>query len=219
MYEVSVIITAGGKGKRMGSSLPKQFMLIKDRPLLMHTIQRFYMYNPKWQLLVTLPEEWVNYWEELVVKYDFQIPHRIVTGGSERYHSIKNALEKCQGKIIAVHDGVRPMVSNDTIDHCFQAMKTRKAVVPVLQHKESIRSVSSGASRAEDRSRFRLVQTPQFFDAEVLMNAYTRPYGPEVTDDACLVEELGETVYLVKGNEENIKVTTKIDLVIAEHLL
>ncbi len=216
---ISVIITAGGIGKRMGLALPKQFMQVKEKPLLMHTIERFYHYDPNLQLIVTLPGAWLNYWEDLIQEYEFRIPHRVVIGGEERYHSIKNALEYCSGKYIAIHDGVRPLVSEETIRACFKALREYPAVIPVVQMKESIRKRTDVGSVSLDRSEYLTVQTPQCFDAKILRHAYERPYGPEITDDACLVEANGIQIYMVNGNEENIKITTPMDFSLAEHLL
>ncbi len=203
----------------MGAVLPKQFMPIREKPVLMYTIERFYHYDPHLQLIVTLPEAWINYWEELIQEFEFRIPHRVVIGGEERYHSIKNALAYCNGKYIAIHDGVRPLVSEDTISTCFKALKNHSAVIPVVPMKESIRVVADNESRAVDRGLYRTVQTPQCFDADVLRKAYEQPYGPEVTDDACLVESHGVKIHLVDGNEENIKITTPMDFALADHLL
>lgn len=219
MHRVSVIITAGGVGSRMGASLPKQFMHIHEKPILMYTIERFYHYDPALQLIVTLPENWINYWEELLEEHDFTLPHRIVSGGKERYNSIKNALQFCNREFVAVHDGVRPLVSRETLDRCFDAMKKNAAVVPVISMKESLRKMNGQDSVSVDRSEFVLVQTPQCFSREVLMKAYKKDFSQLVTDDACLVEAMGETIHLVEGNEENIKITTQVDLAIAAHLL
>lgn len=215
----SVIITAGGIGKRMGAALPKQFMPIREKPLLMYTIERFYHFDHNLQLIVTLPAAWLNYWEDLIQEFEFRIPHRVVIGGEERYHSIKNALNYCSGNYIAIHDGVRPLVSDETIKACFTAVRKYNAVVPVLPLKESLRIKKGDSSEALDRNNYLTVQTPQCFQAELLKEAYKRPYGPEITDDACLVEATGVNVHLVEGNEENIKITTPMDFMLADQLL
>jgi 2-C-methyl-D-erythritol 4-phosphate cytidylyltransferase len=215
----SVIITAGGIGKRMASVLPKQFIPIREKPILMYTIERFYHFDPKCQILVTLPEDWMSYWNELLLELDFKIPHRIVPGGGERYDSIKNALSFCYGDFIVVHDGVRPLVNEDTLLRCFNKVKKENAVVPVLQMKESIRQVVEDGTLALDRAQFLIVQTPQCFKKEILLRAYEQPYHASITDDACLVEEYGVDICTVEGNEENIKITTQKDLRYAELLL
>lgn len=219
MSGFSVIITAGGIGKRMGGPIPKQFLEIAGKPVLVHTLEKFHSFDPTAQLVLTLPSDWRSYWKELLEKHKCTIVHTIVDGGSERYHSIKNALEVCTGDHIAVHDGVRPLVSLETIEACFSAAMLNGAAIPVVPVKESIRKVKDGGSVAENRSLFRLVQTPQCFGKEVLIKAYCLPYHDGITDDASLVEECGYEIHLVQGNEENIKITSSVDLSIAEMLL
>lgn len=216
MKTISVIITAGGIGKRMNAPLPKQFLPVRGKPILMRTLEQFYHYNPKMQLLLTLPEDWMSYWEKLCMEYDFHVPHRVVSGGEERYHSIQNALAHCHGDFIAVHDGVRPLVSGDTLDRCFTALRTCDAVVPVVQVGESLRKMEGDASVSVPRADYRIVQTPQCFRGRVLRSAYERPYHAAITDDASLVEETGVQVHMVEGNIENIKITSQADLKFAE---
>ena len=211
----TVIITAGGKGKRMNSDLPKQFIEVNDKPILMHTLEKFYHFNPKFQLIVTLPKEWRLYWEELIVSHDFRIPHRIVEGGAERYHSIKNTLDYCSGDYILVHDAVRPLVSFKTIEACIEALKEHESVIPVIGLKESLRIQHNETSKSVDRSLYNIVQTPQCFKKEILLQAYTLPFHEGITDDSTLVEEAGFEIKMVVGNEENIKITKKIDLQLA----
>lgn len=216
MIQISVIITAGGVGKRMNKRLPKQFILVRDKPVLMHTLQQFYNFNPKIQIVLTLPEEWILYWEGLQHEHDFSVPHRVISGGKERYHSVKNALTYCQGEIIAVHDGVRPLVSHDTIQRCLDALKTEEAVVPVVKMSESLRRIEGNGTVSVPRSAYVLVQTPQCFRRKVLIDAYEQAYHEGITDDAGLVEELGVRIATVEGNPENIKITSPIDLRYAE---
>lgn len=215
----SVIITAGGIGKRMGKKLPKQFILIKEKPILMYTIECFYHFDPTIQIILTLPADWKSYWDDLIEEYEFNIPHRIVSGGTERYHSIKNALAYCTGEVIAIHDGVRPLVSDETIDSCFRLVQKLKAVIPVVPVTESLRKRSLEGTTPVNRSEYVLVQTPQVFLSDIIKRAYERPYHAGITDDAGLVEENGVKVFTVPGNEANIKITTQIDLSIAEYLL
>ncbi len=219
MGAISVIITAGGIGKRMKSTLPKQFLLIRERPILMYTIEQFYQFDPKIQLILTLPEDWIGYWEELQLEHDFHIPHRVVSGGKERYHSIKNALFYCTGKVIAVHDGVRPLVNHTTLKKCFESAQENNAVIPVIPISESIRKKDGNTTKAVPRSDFMLVQTPQCFKKKVLLEAYERPYHENITDDAGLVEEAGYKVTTIQGNPENIKITSQMDLKYAELFL
>jgi 2-C-methyl-D-erythritol 4-phosphate cytidylyltransferase len=219
MGTYSVIITAGGIGKRMNSDLPKQFIEINEKPILMHTMSQVYHCNPKFQIILTLPEDWKTYWEELLVKHDFRVPHRIVDGGKERYHSIKNALEYCYGDYIIVHDGVRPLVGYKTLKRCLDAVKKYDAVIPVVDLKESLRVSTDKGTKAVDRSIYKIVQTPQCFKKEILIKAYSLPFHNGITDDASLVEEAGFEVKTVEGNEENIKITSKVDLNFAELFL
>lgn len=220
MRTLSVIITAGGIGKRMNSSLPKQFIRILDKPILMYTIEKFYHFDPKSQILITLPEDWKSYWEELVIEQDFKIPHRIVTGGDERYHSIKNAIHYCYGDIIAVHDGVRPLVSEATIQKCIAKLRKTDAVIPVISVVESLRKKEENKGTvAVDRSEYFIVQTPQCFKREILEKSYSIEYHSKINDDAGLVEEAGYEITTVQGNPENIKITTQADLKYAELFL
>jgi 2-C-methyl-D-erythritol 4-phosphate cytidylyltransferase len=216
--KTTIIITAGGIGKRMGADIPKQFLLLDGKPILMHTIKRFNFLDDV-QLLVTLPADWWNFWNQLCETHHFTVPHTLVEGGIERYDSIKNALARATGDIIAVHDGVRPLVSSATIEECIQLTKDKGAVVPVLPLKESIRKGTTDASTAQQRSEFYSVQTPQCFQHDVLLKAYQLPFSDDITDDASLVEKAGFPIFLTLGNEENIKITTPMDLKIGEVLV
>ncbi len=212
MTPFSIIITAGGIGKRMGSSIPKQFIEVAGLPLLMHTINCFYSFNSNCQIIITLPEDWKEFWKELIEKNKFNVPHLIVDGGIERYDSIKNALSKCSESIIGVHDGVRPLVSHKTIERCLQLAQEKGTAIPTLTLKESIRKIKGDKTIAVERKNYLTVQTPQLFKKEILEKAYTIPYHKGITDDASLVEEAGFKIEITEGNEENIKVTTPFDL-------
>ncbi len=215
----SIIITAGGIGKRMGGELPKQFLLLGAKPVLIHTLERFFDFDPTAQLIVTLPKDWVTFWKELLVRFNIRIPHELVDGGTERFHSIQNALAICNGDQIAIHDGVRPLVSLETIARCFEGLKTSKAVVPVLPLKDSLRMGTTEKSESVDRSQFYLVHTPQCFEASILQKAYLQGYQAHFTDDASVVEAIGVSPLLVLSNEENIKITSPTDLKILNALL
>lgn len=217
--KTTVIITAGGIGKRMGTAVPKQFLLLKGKPLLMHTINCFHDYDTDLQILVTLPSAWWEYWQELCQKHQFTIPHILVEGGMERYDSVKNALNSAAGEIIAVHDGVRPLVNSATIRNCIKLAQEKGAAVPVLPLKESLRKGNFTESNAQNRSEFFSVQTPQCFKSELLIDAYHLPFSEHITDDASLVEKAGFPIFLTLGNEENIKITTPMDLKIGEVLI
>ncbi len=219
MPSFSIIITAGGIGKRMGSEIPKQFIKVGDLPILMHAINCFYSFDAQCQIIVTLPNEWKSYWEELCKNYAFTCPHTLVIGGVERYDSIKNALSICTHDIIGIHDGVRPLVSADTIERCFTLAKEKGSAVPVLPLKESIRKVEGTGTKAMQRNEYFTVQTPQFFSEQIVKNAYKISFHSSITDDASLVEEAGYAIETTAGNEENIKVTTPYDLKIVELFL
>lgn len=215
----SIIITAGGIGKRMESELPKQFLLLGDKPVLLHTLERFFNFDPTAQLLITLPKDWVSYWETILTAYNIQIPHELVDGGLERFHSIQNALEKCIGEQIAIHDGVRPLVSLATIERCFASLNNAAAVVPVLGLKDSLRTGVFENSESVNRTQYFLVHTPQCFDAKTIKTAYLQGFNPRFTDDASVVEAIGICPLLVLSNEENIKITSPIDLKILSAIL
>lgn len=219
MLDYSVIITAGGTGKRMGAPIPKQFMEVAGKPLLFHTISLFQKHNPNAQILLTLPESWINHWDELINTYQFGVEHQVIVGGEERFHSIQNALQHCNESIVLVHDGVRPLVSSGTLNRCLDALEDHNAVIPVVPVKESLRRFSGKRSEAVIRSEYRNVQTPQCFEKSVLEQAYAQSYHSGITDDASLVEQMGERIFSVEGNDENIKITTPMDLVLAEALL
>lgn len=202
----------------MGTTLPKQFLEIGGKPILIRTLEVFHAYDSSAQLIITLPNEWKEYWKELLLTFNCTIPHKIVDGGVERYDSIKNALKSCSGTYVAVHDGVRPFVSQATLTNCFEGVKTKHQIVPVISINDSIRQVKGGQSEAVDRKQFFRVQTPQCFLKTSIEIAYQQAFHPEITDDASLVEQAGYPIHLVNGNEENIKITSKIDLILAEEI-
>lgn len=215
----SIIITAGGIGSRMGEVIPKQFIELRNKPILLYTLELFHKFDPDAQLIITLPEEWKVHWEQLMLKFNCSIPHQLISGGDTRYQSVKNALNSCTGNFIAIHDGVRPFVSRETLKRCFTAVIEKEQVIPVVYSKESLRQLFDDTSRAVNREEFCLVQTPQCFKKENLLKAYVLPFHSSITDDASLVEEAGFQISLVEGNEENIKITSPIDLKLAECIL
>lgn len=214
------LIMAGGKGLRMGADLPKQFLLLAGKPVLMHTLEAFHRADSQTELILVLPLEHQAYWKELCATYDFTLKHRVATGGSVRFESVRNGLALVEDDgLIAVHDGVRPLVQPTLIRKCFEAAAEKGAVIPVFELTESIRRVDGNGSRAEDRSLFRSVQTPQTFRSTILKKAYEQAYRAEFTDDASVVEAAGQQIALVDGHRENIKITTPQDLLLAEQLL
>lgn len=213
------IIVAGGTGSRMQSDLPKQFMELQGLPLLMHTINKFYTYDETMEIRLALPDSMNETWGMLCKEYNFNVPCKIYPGGETRYHSVKNCLiDLPSSSIVAVHDGVRPLVSIETISRCFELASQNGTAVPAVPVSESIRRVDGEDSVSEDRSNFRLIQTPQIFGSEILLDAYNLPYDESFTDDASVIEKAGYKIYLAVGNEDNIKITTPKDLQIAKVL-
>jgi 2-C-methyl-D-erythritol 4-phosphate cytidylyltransferase len=219
MIKRSVIITAGGIGRRTGNVIPKQFLLIGNLPILAHTINEFYSFDNTLEIVVTLPNDWVDYWKSLINSISFTVPHSIVVGGVERFHSIKNALTTVHGEHIAIHDGVRPFVSVATIERCFSSLEKFEAVVPVVDLKDTIRQVNRNDNFAVDRKNFRIIHTPQCFHAEIIRRAYRQEFTENITDDASLVEQLGVKIHFVPSNQENIKITDQFDLIIAQSFI
>lgn len=216
----SALIVAGGKGLRMGSELPKQFLPIGGKPVLMHTLEAFHRFDSGIDLVLVLPEEQQEYWKQLCDEYRFTIRHLVGDGGETRFHSVKNGLALISGPgLVAVHDGVRPFVSQAVIRRCYEMAATKQAVIPVVDIVETVRQVTGSGSRMVSRDNYKLVQTPQVFDVGLLKEAYARDFMPSFTDDASVVEAMGVPVYLVEGNRENIKITTPFDLKIAATLL
>lgn len=216
----NIIIVAGGKGLRIGGELPKQFIPIGGKPILMHTIEAFYNYNKNIHIVLVLPASHRDYWAGLCVEYNFTIPHVITLGGETRFHSVKNGLDLITDGIVGVHDGARPFVSVNLIKNCYESAKELGAVIPVINPIDSLRQITEGGnSHIVDRSKIRAVQTPQIFNVDVLKKAYETDFSPQFTDDASVVESSGVKVHLIDGEVTNIKVTTPFDLQIAELLV
>lgn len=215
MSNRSVIITAGGLGKRMESEIPKQFHLIDGKPIIFKSIEVFYAFDPEIEIIIALPEQQIKVWKALTNQFHFTIPHKVVCGGKERFHSVQNALKLCKGEQIAIHDAVRPFVNSDLIKRCFEVLKSHVAVVPVVELKDSIRVINKPKNQAVDRKLYRAVQTPQCFERSVLIQAYKQEYRSDFTDDASVVEHSGHEIFLVDGLSENFKITTPFDLVLA----
>lgn len=215
-----VIIVAGGKGLRMGADLPKQFLPIGGKPVLMHTLEAFHKADAAMRLILVLPQSQQTYWKSLCEEYAFSIPHQVADGGETRFHSVKNGLALVdEAGLVGVHDGVRPFASIEVIRRCYAEAARYKAVVPVIDVVETIRMVQGDDSQTVDRNLYKLGQTPQVFDVALLKQAYHQSYIPGFTDDASVVEAYGEKIHLTEGNRENIKITTPFDLKIAETIL
>ena len=216
-----VIIVAGGKGLRMGSDIPKQFLPIAGKPVLMRTLERFRAYSSTLQIVLVLPEAQQDYWKQLCKQYDFKVDYQLANGGQTRFHSVQNGLalvpDDAEG-VVGVHDGVRPFPSIDVIRNCYETARTKKAVIPVIPVVETLRQLKSEGSITVPRDQYRLVQTPQTFDIQLLKAANRQPYNDGFTDDASVVESYGHAITLVEGNRENIKITTPYDIIVAEAL-
>ena len=218
-----VIIVAGGKGLRMGSDVPKQFLPVGGVPVLMRTISRFAEAVPGLGIILVLPESQHGYWDSLCCEHSFAVSHTVVNGGDTRFASSRNGLmaipADAQG-LVGIHDGVRPFVSAEVICRCYDAARSHGAAIPVMPVTDTLRLVSpDGGGHNVLRSDYRVVQTPQVFQARLLKQAYGQEYSSAFTDDASVVEAMGVEVELVRGNRENIKITTPFDLKVAEALL
>jgi len=219
-----IIIVAGGKGLRMGSDIPKQFLPIGGKPVLMRTLERFREYSDDLQIILVLPEAQQDYWQELCNRYDFKVEYLLANGGQTRFHSVQNGLalvpDDAEG-VVGVHDGVRPFPSIEVITRCYETARTAKAVVPVIPVVETLRRINAKETKSETvpRDEYRLVQTPQTFDIQLLKAANRQPYNDGFTDDASVVESYGHKITLVEGNRENIKITTPYDITVAEAIL
>lgn len=217
-----VIIVAGGKGLRMGSDIPKQFLPIVGKPVLMRTLERFREYSAELQIILVLPEAQQDYWKGLCKEYHFQVEYLLANGGQTRFHSVQNGLalvpDDAEG-VVGVHDGVRPFPSVEVIRNCYETARTAKAVIPVIPVVETVRHLEGDSSVTVPRGDYRLVQTPQTFDIQLLKAANRQPYNDSFTDDASVVESYGHAITLVEGNRENIKITTPYDIVVAEAII
>jgi len=216
-----VIIVAGGKGLRMGSDIPKQFLPVNGKPVLMRTLERFRQYSEELQIILVLPKAQQEYWRQLCEQCQFNVEYQLANGGETRFHSVQNGLalipDDAEG-VVGVHDGVRPFPSIEVIRNCFEAARTAKAVIPVIPVVETVRHLEGKTSMTVPRDDYRLVQTPQTFDIQLLKAANRQPYNDGFTDDASVVESYGHEITLVEGNRENIKITTPYDLKVAEVL-
>lgn len=204
---------------RMGTTLPKQFLPLNGIPVLMHTIRNFYNFDPHLLIVLVIPDSEIKNWEYLCIQHKFEIPHKLIAGGSTRFQSVKNGLSLALGyNLIAIHDGVRPLVSHETIERCFNCAAINGTAIPVIPTNESLREGNFNESVPVDRSRYFMVQTPQVFEASIIQKSYNQTFKSEFTDDASVVEHAGIKVNLVMGNRENIKITFPEDIEIAELL-
>ena len=217
----------------MGGDIPKQFLPIGGKPVLMRTLEQFRAYSEALQIILVLPEAQQDYWQELCQQYEFQVDYQIANGGQTRFHSVQNGLalvpDDAEG-VVGVHDGVRPFPSIEVIRRCYETARQTKAVIPVIPVVETVRqilpsnqsnpnAVSNPSSITVPRDQYRLVQTPQTFDIQLLKTANRQPYNDGFTDDASVVESYGHPITLVEGNRENIKITTPYDITVAEAII
>lgn len=215
-----IIIVAGGSGTRMNSDVPKQFILIDEKPVLMHTIEKFYHSFSGINIIVVLANQLVDEWKQLCEKYNFNIPHQLTNGGETRFHSVKNGLILVpENAVVGIHDAARPLVSIETIKKTFDAAEKSGNGIPCIPISESIREINGNQNKTVDRNKFVIVQTPQCFHSSLIKKAFLQEYNSLFTDDASVLEATGEKINLVEGNKENIKITTAQDLIVAEVLM
>lgn len=217
----SVVIVAGGKGNRVGADIPKQFMPMGGKPMLMHTIKAFYSFNKDIKIILVLPDEFISLWQQICSEHLFQIKHIVVVGGETRFHSVKNGLKEVSPEeMVAIHDGARPFVTPTLINKCYnESFDSGCGVIPVVDEVNSIRKITDSGSEIINRSELKLVQTPQVFPAHLLKSAYEIEYNSFYTDDASVAEKSGIKIKLIPGEYTNIKITTSLDIVIAECLV
>ncbi|WP_340111762.1 2-C-methyl-D-erythritol 4-phosphate cytidylyltransferase [Maribellus mangrovi] len=216
MLKKFALIVAGGSGNRMKNTLPKQFIEIAGKPILMHTFEAFVRFDPSIEFILVLPENQFEYWKKLCTTHNFTIPFKLANGGSVRFDSVKNGLDRILGDgIVFIHDGVRPLVSEKTLQNCLNGTLDKGNALPVVPVSESVRYTDETENKAVDRSKYVLVQTPQTFKVSDIKEAYKQPYSEWFTDDASLLENLGFKINNVPGNRENIKITFPEDLVYA----
>ena len=217
--EKNAIIVAGGKGTRMQSTIAKQFLVLDNKPVLMHTIEAFARFDHTMNIILALPEHQFPYWNDLCLSYPFNVHHTLVAGGETRFHSVKNALAKVNNGLVAIHDGVRPLVSQKTISDCFDLAQKNGSAIPIIDMDESVRYVDEDGNKAMNRDQVKKVQTPQVFQSNEIKLAYEQEFKATFTDDASVFEAMGHKVFLTEGNRENIKITQPEDMEIAELLL
>ena len=216
MKKVALIV-AGGKGERMNADIPKQFLLLNGTPILMHTLKQFSHFE---EIVLVLPLTQFEYWQELCEKYNFRQQHALVEGGKTRFHSVKNGLDKiADNTTVAIHDGVRPLISTTLIDSLVAETKSGIGIIPIVPVKDSVRKVEGENSVNLDRSNLFKVQTPQCFLSADIQEAYTQDFSDTFTDDASVFEANGGKINTLLGEEKNLKITTQEDLKIASILI
>jgi 2-C-methyl-D-erythritol 4-phosphate cytidylyltransferase len=214
------LLVAGGSGSRMNTTIPKQFVEINERPVLMHTFDVFFKFDPKLKFILVLPKDQIKLWKSLCDKHQFKIEYEIAFGGETRFHSVKIGLDLIsEDGIVFIHDGVRPLVSAQTLQNCFETAAVKGNALPVIPVSESVRFADGLGNQPLDRAKYFLVQTPQTFQTKLIQKAYLEAKSDLFTDDATVLESMGERIHLVEGNRENIKITYPEDLVFAKSFL
>ncbi|MFW6019835.1 MAG: 2-C-methyl-D-erythritol 4-phosphate cytidylyltransferase [Bacteroidales bacterium] len=212
----NIIFTAGGSGKRMNTEIPKQFIPVSGKPMLMWAMQAFELFDASMRKIIVLPAARITLWEDLCKEFNFSISHQLVKGGNTRFESVKNGILHATGNgLTGIHDGVRPFPSIETIRNTFDTASKYGSAIPYIDSTDTLRQIHGDNSQIIDRSKIKRIQTPQVFSTEIIKKAYQQDYRKEFTDDASVVEALGYQVHLCPGNEENLKVTTRMDLRIA----
>lgn len=222
-----VIIVAAGKGKRMEKRVPKQFLLLKNKPLLMYSIEAFHKQNENTHIVLVLNKSVLELWKSLCRDHNFTISHTLIPGGNERFNSVQNGLnfilnkeERIDELLIAIHDGARPLISSELIDRTFALAKEKKCVVPAIQSPDSIRLKENDSKNISfPREKVFMIQTPQIFSANILKEAYEQEFDPNFTDDASVVEKAGYPIHLIDGDIQNIKITYPSDMALANYWL
>ncbi len=220
MSKINVIIVGGGLGRRMQSNQPKQFLPLKDKSILQHTLEAFHSFDPTFSYTIVLPKENIDFWKNHVRIKKISIPHEVIAGGEERFHSVKNALHSMavsnEKDIVMVHDAVRPFVSKQTLKNCLAGVYEKGNAIPAIEVNDSVRVITATGSDTINRAMVRRIQTPQCFLLSEMKKAYEQEFNPKFTDDASVAESIGIKINLVEGNPENIKITTPFDLKLAE---
>ena len=217
--EKYLVVVAGGKGSRLDPNTSKQFLLLDGLPLLMHTIQAF-KFIPDLNIIVVLPEHHYTTWKTLCARFQFTTPHQLAPAGPKRFHSVKSGLNQVPDKsLVAIHDGVRPLIAPTVAKRCFELAERKGSAVPVILIRESMRKTEESLNHAVNRDQFRIVQTPQVFHSSLIKKAYRNNFDERFTDDASVFEHIGGQIHLTEGNRDNIKITDKLDLLLAEMLI
>ncbi|MGM0612443.1 MAG: 2-C-methyl-D-erythritol 4-phosphate cytidylyltransferase [Bacteroidota bacterium] len=212
----NIIFTAGGSGKRMNTEIPKQFIPVNEKPMLMWAMEAFELFDASMRKIIVLPAERINLWKDLCKEFNFKVDHQIVKGGQTRFESVRNGvLYADDNGLTGIHDGVRPFPSVETIGNTFETAKKYGTAIPYIDSTDTLRQIQGESSQIIDRSKIKRIQTPQVFRTDIIKKAYQQDYSDAFTDDASVVEAMGHQIHLCPGNEENLKVTTKMDLRIA----